>query len=327
MTGFRAKIIACVLFGMALMLGSCGEEGTGKGNALKERGNRVKEKDSATGESEKSEANGGKVQKKDGSKSTGNTKESDERKHVVLDLGKETTMKLVYIEPGKFLMGSKMSREEVTERFGEEVTYFVSEHPQHRVHITRGFYMGVTEVTQQQYEAVMGETTTCFDGKKNPVEMVSWKDARRFCRKLRRKTGKNVRLPTEAEWEYACRAGSTTLYHFGDDPTQLEQYAWYKANSGGKTHPVGEKKPNAWGLYDMHGNVWEWCRNRYGPKFYEKSRFKDPTGPNRWHSSTRVLRGGSWNFSAYLARAATRLDDEPNLGSIMYGFRVIMRPE
>ena len=113
----------------------------------------------------------------------------------------------------------------------------------------------------------------------HPVVNVSWNDALAFCRWLSKKEGKICRLPTEAEWEYACRAGSTTRYCFGDDASDLGEYAWYGANSDRKTHPVGTKKPNAWGLYDMHGNAWEWCADGYDAEYYEKSPTDDPTGP------------------------------------------------
>jgi formylglycine-generating enzyme required for sulfatase activity len=172
---------------------------------------------------------------------------------VTLDLGKGVTMKLVLIRPGKFIMGSPDSEE------GRKA----DEGPQHEVAISKSFYMGLTEVTQVQYEAVMGTNPSEFKGPTNPVENVTWDNAVEFCRKLSEKTGKAVRLPTEAEWEYACRAGSKTRYSFGDSDSALGNYVWYGANSGGKLHPVGQKKPNAYGLYDMHGNVFEWCADWY----------------------------------------------------------------
>jgi formylglycine-generating enzyme required for sulfatase activity len=130
--------------------------------------------------------------------------------------------------------------------------------------------MGVHEVTQAQYEQVMGVNPSQFKGANNPVETVRWEDAVGFCRNLselpaEKAAGRVYRLPTEAEWEYACRAGTTTNYSFGYNDSDLGLYAWYAVNSGGRTHPVGGKKPNSWGLYDMHGNVWEWCQDRFAP--------------------------------------------------------------
>ena len=164
--------------------------------------------------------------------------------------------------------------------------------------ITKPFYLGKYLVTQEQWEAVMGNNPSNFKGPKNPVEEVSWDDCQQFLDKLNDKIGPaeaSSQLPSEAQWEYACRAGSTTRYCFGDDESGLGEYAWYDGNSGGKTHPVGEKKPNAWGLYDMHGNVWEWCQDWYDGGYYAKSPTDDPTGPAT--GSNRVNRGGCW-FSA-----------------------------
>jgi len=189
---------------------------------------------------------------------------------LTLDLGGGVTMELVLIRPGKFTTGAG--------EYGREVT------------ISKPFYMGVTEVTQAQYQAIMGPNPSEFKGATNPVEMVSWNDAAEFCKKLSEKTRQPVRLPTEAEWEYACRAGTRTAYSFGDDASALGEYAWHGGNSEGKPHPVGQKKPNAWGLYDMHGNVWEWCADWYGG--YPKGPATDPSGPAS--GGARVLRGGSW---------------------------------
>jgi len=189
-------------------------------------------------------------------------------------------MKLVLIRPGKFMMGSPDSEQ------GRES----KEGPQHEVVITKPFYMGVTEVTQAQYEAVMGMNPSKFTGPTNPVEYVSWDDAVLFCRKLSEKTGKTARLPTEAEWEYACRAGTKTRFSFGDSDSVLGDYAWWESNCGGKTHPVGQKKPNPWGLYDMHGNVWEWCADRYGS--YSSGVSTDPQGATS--GDRRLVRGRSW---------------------------------
>ena len=164
-------------------------------------------------------------------------------------------MKLVLIPAGEFLMGSPESDSDAPDE----------EKPQHKVRISKPFYLGVTEVTQEQYERVMGENPSRFKGDpQRPVEKVSWEDAVAFCRKLSEKEGRTYRLPTEAEWEYACRAGSQTKWSFGDDDSALKEYAWYLDNADSTTHPVAQKKPNAWGLYDMHGNVWEWCQDWYG---------------------------------------------------------------
>jgi formylglycine-generating enzyme required for sulfatase activity len=144
----------------------------------------------------------------------------------------------------------------------------------HEVTISKPFYMGETEVTQAQYEAVMGTNPSHFKGATNPVECVCWDYATEFCKKLSDKTRQAVRLPMEAEWEYACRAGTATAFSFGDADSTIGDYAWYGANSGGTTHPVGQKKPNAWGLYDMHGNVWEWCADWFGLRCSPLSRPK-----------------------------------------------------
>ncbi|MFO0905690.1 MAG: formylglycine-generating enzyme family protein [Pirellulales bacterium] len=167
----------------------------------------------------------------------------------------------------------------------------------HTVTLTRPFYLGVHQVTQEQYQKVMGENPSGFEGPQNPVEKVSWEDAVEFCRRLstlpeEKAAGRVYRLPSEAEWEYACRAGSTTEYCFGDSQSQLNEYAWHHDNSGKRTHPVGKRKPNAWGLYDMHGNVWEWCWDWLGD--YPKGSVTDPTGPTT--DASRVDRGGSYDI-------------------------------
>jgi formylglycine-generating enzyme required for sulfatase activity len=228
---------------------------------------------------------------------------------VTLDLGKGVTMKLVLIRPGTFMMGSLDS----------EQGHAPNEGPQHEVTISKPFYMGVTEVTQAQYEAVMGANPGYFKGPTNPVENVSWDDADEFCRKLSGKTGKAFRLPTEAEWEYACRAGSKTRFSFGDSDGVLGDYAWF----GGKTKPVGQKKPNAWGLYDMHGNVSEWCADRYGP--YSSEASVDPRGATS--GGDRVLRGKSGDVAPALFRCAFRHHRASALhDSAEVGFRCAMTP-
>jgi formylglycine-generating enzyme required for sulfatase activity len=194
------------------------------------------------------------------------------------------------------------------------------DHKAHQVTLTQAFELGQHEVTQEQYEAVMGTTPSHFKGSQNPVEKVSWADAVEFCRKLselpaEKKAGYVYRLPTEAEWEYACRAGTTTKYSFGDDASKLEQYAWYDKNSDRRTHPVGQKKPNAWGLYDMHGNVQEWCQDWLGD--YPSDSITDPTGPASGFG--RVLRGGAINDQSWYVRSATRNYSQPDLRSNFYG--------
>ncbi len=234
---------------------------------------------------------------------------------VTLDLGKGITMKLVLIRPGKFVMGSPDSeKSEVVGGRGHGVG------PQHEVVITKAFYMGVTEVTQAQYEAVMRTNPSYFRGPTNPVEQVSWTDATEFCKKLSQKTRMAVRLPTEAEWEYACRAGTATAFSFGDADRALGDYAWYSDNSGETTHPVARKKPNAWGLYDMHGNVCEWCADWYGE--YPNGAVTDPQGPAS--GTYRVLRSGCRAYNSTFCRAALRFYFTPDIRSDFYGFRVVV---
>jgi len=227
-------------------------------------------------------------------------------RELTLDLGKGVTLKLVLIPAGKFMMG--------------DVPEPNSLRHQHEVTISKPFYMGVTEVTQAQYEAVMGTNPSYFKGATNPVEMVSWNDATEFCKKLSEKTRQAVRLPTEAEWEYACRAGSKTRFSFGDAEEGLGDYAWYFANSGGTTHPVGQKKPNAWGLFDMHGNVLEWCADWFGD--YSAGAATDPQGPAS--GTSRVLRCGAWHLVPVLCRAACRGSGTPGNRSAHCGFRVVV---
>jgi formylglycine-generating enzyme required for sulfatase activity len=206
---------------------------------------------------------------------------------LTLDFGRGGKMELVLIPAGEFIMGSPES-EEIRGPFNEEG-------PQHRVRISKPFYLGKYEVTQAQWKAVMGGDPSSFKGdSKLPVESVFWRDCVAFCQEISQKSGKKIRLPTEAEWEYACRAGSTTAYSFGDSPDGLGQYAWYDENSDEQTHPVGQKRPNPWGLYDMHGNVWEWCSDWYGEDYYGQSPATDPLGPTS--GEYRVYRGGSWYF-------------------------------
>ena len=195
----------------------------------------------------------------------------------------------------------------------------------HQVTLTKPFLIGVYEVTQEQYERVMGTNPSEFKGAQNPVGNVSWEDAVEFCRKLsaipaEKAAGRVYRLPTEAEWEYACRAGTTTKYCFGDDDAQLGEYAWYSRNSGNTTHPVGQKRPNAWELYDTHGNVWEWCDDWYGD--YPRRAAQDPQGPSK--GSGRVRRGGGWYDEAASCRSAHRGWCLPSFRLDYLGFRVAL---
>ena len=222
-------------------------------------------------------------------------------------------MSFTLIPGGSFKMGSPDGEDP----FGDEG-------PQHSVTISKPFYLQTTEVTQKQWREVMGSDPKDL-GHKNcddcPVEGVSWNDAQEFVRKLNQKEGgKKYRLPTEAEWEYACRAGSENKkFCFGNDEGILKEYAWYKTGLiPGTTHPVGQKKPNAWGLYDIHGNVKEWCQDWYGG--YPSSQVSDPTGPKA--GTQRVSRGGSFSGDAKRLRSANRGKESPDHPGVTVGFRV-----
>jgi formylglycine-generating enzyme required for sulfatase activity len=221
-----------------------------------------------------------------------------------------TGMQFVLIPAGTFMMGSPLDEEG---RYDRE--------KQHQVTISRPLYLQTTPVTQGQWERVMGDNPSRFKecGKDCPVEQVSWDDIQEFMKKLNQmeKTDK-YRLPTEAEWEYACRAGSKGRWCFGDDGAKLGEYAWYAANSGKKTHPVGQKKPNSWGLYDIHGNVFEWVQDWYGE--YPAGPVTDPKGPPS--GKKRVLRGGSWIYFAKDTRSALRDLDNPDFRMELIGFRI-----
>jgi formylglycine-generating enzyme required for sulfatase activity len=203
------------------------------------------------------------------------------RNTLSIDLGSAIKMHFILIQPGSFLMGSEAGRPD--------------EKPVTKVTITKPFYLGKFEVTQEQWQAVMGTNGSYYTGTNMPVEQVSWNDCQEFIAKLKEKVnGYDFRLPTEAEWEYACRAGTTTEYSHGDGTTNLPDYAWFTANAARRTHPVGERKANPWGLHDIHGNIWEWCQDWYGP--YSGADCTDPTGPTS--GTTRVIRGGSWSHGA-----------------------------
>ena len=285
-------------------------------------------------------------------------------------------MKLTLIPAGEFKMGSGESAEATAaffnKTYGEDLLnadFFKDEHPQHRVRITKPFFMGTYHVTRGQFRQFVKDTDCKTDAEKgeepgafgwnpekkefefnkeyswrnagfeqtddHPVVNVTWNDAVEFCRWLSKKEGKTYRLPTEAEWEYACRAGTTTRYYSGDDPETLAKVAnvadatakakfpywtWtIKASDGYVfTAPVGQFKPNAFGLYDMHGNAWQWCSDRYGEDYYGKSPADDPPGPDAGNG--RVLRGGSWFNGPDYCRSASRFGDGHT------GFRVARTP-
>lgn len=262
---------------------------------------------------------------------------------VDLDLGNGVTMKLALIPAGRFVMGSPE----------DEAGRWSHEGPQREVTISRPFYMGVHEVTRGQFaafvrasgsrtdaekegwaDALIGLSVERVDGASwrnpgfeqtdaHPVVCVSHNDAVAFCQWLSTQSSRAVRLPTEARWEYACRAGTTTRFHFGDDDSQLQQYGWYGAwfggHSRGPTHPVGQKRPNAFGLYDMHGNVWESCQDWYADS-YSNEGLVDPSGPAS--GSYRVLRGGSWLISPPYCRSACRGRSAPEYRTFNFGFRI-----
>ena len=183
------------------------------------------------------------------------------------------------------------------------------EKPVHNVYI-KSFKMMTTEVTQAQWNSLMSYNPSNYKGDYLPIDEVSWDEVQEFIQKLNQyDPGKGYRLPSEAEWEYACRAGTTTKYYSGNSDSDLARAGWYNGNSGSKTHPVGQKEPNAWSLYDMHGNVWEWCED-----WYQSSYNGAPSDGSAWLSPAgqyRVLRGGSWNSSTSCCRSASRLSREP----------------
>ena len=234
-----------------------------------------------------------------------------------IEPGGGVALDLVWIEPGTFTMGSPAS----------EVGRDGDEGPQTQVRLTKGFWLGKFEVTQAQWQELMGNNPSDFQnaGRDAPVEMVSWDQSMAFCRKLteqeqragRLPTGYRYTLPTEAQWEYAARAGTASPYGVTGN---LEDIGWYSANSGGTTKPVGQKRANAWGLHDMHGNVWEWCSDWFGN--YPGGNATDPTGPSS--GSYRVSRGGSWYFGALPCRSACRVSRLPGFRDLDFGFRLAL---
>lgn len=234
---------------------------------------------------------------------------------------------MVLIRGGAFLMGDKDEVDAVP----HEVT-------------VGSFWMDTRLVTQQQYQQYMGSNPSRWKGDQNPVEQLRWSDAVRFCNKRSEAEGRKpcydlntlkcdfqadgYRLPTEAEWEFACRAGTKTAFFFGESPSKLGEYAWFDKNSGGHPRPVGQKQPNPLGLYDMVGNVWQWCNDFYKVDYYAESPKVDPKGPDQ--GQNKVLRGGAWRFSAENCRSGYRYNESPGYSDVcfgydIYGFRCVRR--
>jgi formylglycine-generating enzyme required for sulfatase activity len=241
-----------------------------------------------------------------------------------IDLGKGVKMTFVLIPAGEFLMGSPptTSPEKLKAAYGGEYApkEYEAEFPQHRVKISRPFWIGKYEVTQEQWMALFPTNPSKFKDKpKNPVEQVDWNQAQGLAKVLSEKLGKTFRLPTEAEWEYACRAGTATEFYFGNDGAKLADFAWCGVNS---TAPVGMKKPNAWGLFDMAGNVFEWVEDWYGK--YESSAQTDPKGAPA--GADRVVRGGSWVGAPGQIRSAYRGGHHPGGAYYGSGFRWVLAP-
>jgi formylglycine-generating enzyme required for sulfatase activity len=228
----------------------------------------------------------------------------------------DLSMEMLWVKPGTFEMGSPSSEKD---RDDDETP--------HAVTLTQGFYLGKHEVTQSQWEKVMGSNPSKYKGGDRPVEKVSWTDVTSFCNKLtasertagRLPAGMTYQLPTEAQWEYACRAGTKTSFSFGDSLTSGQANI---SGGPGETTAVGKYPANGWGFHDMHGNVWEWCADRYG--IYPTVAVTDPVGPA--DGSGRVLRGGSWGFTANIARSAIRYWTVPAFSSSSLGFRLSLRP-
>jgi formylglycine-generating enzyme required for sulfatase activity len=221
-------------------------------------------------------------------------------------------MEFVMIPPGSFRMGGDKNREQAEDH----------ENPIHTVSFSKPILMGKHAVTQGQWFTVMDGNPSRFKDDLRPVEMVSWNDAQVFIKALNNiEKTETYRLPTEAEWEYAARAGSESAYAFGGNANGLGQYAWYRKNSHNQTHPVGELEPNAWGLYDMHGNVHEWCQDWFDREYYSRSPSHAPSGPEE--GLARSLRGGDWGSGRWYCRCASRSLSSPDRRSNRVGFRLV----
>jgi formylglycine-generating enzyme required for sulfatase activity len=239
-----------------------------------------------------------------------------------IELGNEVNIAVIYIPAGEFDMGSPMDE---PKRDSDEA--------QHHIKLTKAFYIGKFEVTQLQYRVIMSENPSKFGGDKLPVDNVNWYEACRFLKKLSDKTGLKFRLPTEAEWEYACRAGTKTTFNTGttldSDVANYDATEPYADGIIGKylkrTTEVGSYPPNAFGLYDMHGNVWEWCSDIYDEDYYKVTPLVDPKGPAE--GKPKVMRGGAWNEYAYKCRSADRNHRWPKTNETIIGFRVVLEIE
>lgn len=245
--------------------------------------------------------------------------------------GQDVNLTMVLIPPGEFLMGSSdQERTQFLEGYAKAAndqwaaSRIPSEGPEHPVRITRPFYLGKYEVTQAQWQAVMGDNPSKFnDHPAHPVEKVSWNDIQPFLAKLNERdfAGKlKFALPTEAQWEFACRAGTTTTWHSGDDQAVLREFGWFHGHADGKTHSVGRLKPNPLGLYDLHGNVWEWCADRFADDYYAKAPVDDPNGPGS--GTNRAIRGGCAMYHANYCRSASRDHNHPGHRFGGLGFRI-----
>jgi formylglycine-generating enzyme required for sulfatase activity len=225
---------------------------------------------------------------------------------LAFDLG-GVTMEFILVPAGTFMMGDANGTS--------------GDQPVHQVTFTWPFYVSKYQVTQEQWQEVMGGNPSHFKGPRNPVDNVSWDDCQQFLAALSRKlTGWKASLPTEAQWEYACRAGCKGRFCFGDDESKLGEYGWFDANAESATHPVGMKKPNAWGLYDMHGNTWEWCNDWFGD--YTSKPQTNPQGPAT--GSKRVLRGGAFLSGPARHASSYRRGSAPDVRQFYYGLRVVL---
>jgi formylglycine-generating enzyme required for sulfatase activity len=231
---------------------------------------------------------------------------------LTLDVGGGVKWEGMLIPAGSFVMGSPPGEAKTEQQSTIE--------KQHKVTITRPYYMGRVELTQAQYEKVMGENPSITRGDDLPVHNVSWQNAQDFCEKLAKQTGRGVQLPTEAQWEYACRAGTTTAYHSGNEISDLDRVGWHGGNSEHKVHPGGQKLPNAWGLFDMHGNIREFVRDLYDEAPKEDA--IDPTGPKEGDSKNHVVRGGAYSANAAVMLNCRAAVHKPTEALAITGFRI-----